>query len=118
MKRIVAILLAIILALGLAPSAASAQSGRTDDTPFAERYPQAIEIWESIERVEQTQMSKRSVDLHEAAKAAYAIVEASDTTAPGTLSGTARRFSGARSTARRAAITPASVHACARARPA
>lgn len=85
MKRIVAILLAIILALGLAPSAASAQSGRTDDTPFAERYPQAIEIWESIERIEQTQMSKRSVDLHEAAKAAYAIVEASDTTAPGTL---------------------------------
>ena len=84
MKRVLALLLVIVLSIGLLPSSASAQGGGIDDTPYETRYPQAIEIWETIERAE-TETVSRSGSFSDAAAAAYAIVEASASTAPGSL---------------------------------
>ena len=83
MRRIAAVLLAIVLMLGFVPMRTLAQS-EDADVPFAARHPQATEIWASIEQAEQ-QLQRRSSDRSEAVKAIYAIVEASDTTEPGSL---------------------------------
>ena len=85
MKRILAVLLAIALSIGLAPSLASAQGGTLDDTPFEVRYPHAIDIWKTIERTENDMIAKQGASFVDAARAAYAIVEASETTEPGSL---------------------------------
>ena len=85
MKRILALLLVIVLSIGLVPSTANAQGGRIDDTPFEKRYPQAIEIWNEIEQVENEQIEVQGASYTDAAEAAYAIVEASDLTMPGSI---------------------------------
>ncbi len=84
MRRIIAVLLALVLTVGFVPTLASAQSG-DGDAAFAERYPQAVEIWKSIEQAENEQIAKRSGSFSEAAKKAYALVEASESTEPGSL---------------------------------
>ena len=78
MKRILAVLLVIVLSVALVPSTASAQGGRIDDTPYEKRYPQAIEIWNEIEQIENEQIEVQGASYTDAAEAAYAIVEASD----------------------------------------
>ena len=85
MKRILAFLLVIVLSVCLVPTVASAQGGKIDDVPYETRHPQAIDIWKTIEQIEEETVAKRKADFSEAAKAAYAIVEASETTEPGSL---------------------------------
>ena len=52
MKRLIAILLAVVLSIGLLPSFAAAQGGGNDETPYELRHPKAIEVWKTIERAE------------------------------------------------------------------
>ena len=85
MKRILALLLAIVLSIGLLPSFASAQSGENEDVPLSVRFPQTNEIWKAIEQTEGERIEKHGETCAEAAKAAYALVEASDSTEPGSL---------------------------------
>ena len=85
MKRIVTFLLVIALSVGLIPSVTHAEGKQTDETPFEVRYPQAIDVWEKIEQIEDQTAAKKNATIADAAKAAYAIVEASETTLPGSL---------------------------------
>ncbi len=85
MKRIVTFLLVIALSVGLIPSVTHAEGKQTDETPFEVRHPQAIDVWEKIEQIEDQTAAKKNATIADAAKAAYAIVEASETTLPGSL---------------------------------
>lgn len=84
MKRFLAVLLIAVLSIGLVPNTAAAGSDRADIS-FEERHPQAIEIWQEIERTEGEQLAKKGSSLSNAAKAAYEIVAASDTTEPDSI---------------------------------
>ena len=85
MKRIVTFLLVIALSVGLIPSVTHAEGKQTDETPFEVRHPQAIDVWEKIEQIEDQTAAKKNATIADAAKAAYAIVEASETTLPGSI---------------------------------
>lgn len=84
MKRLIAILLAVVLSIGLLPSFAAAQGGGNDETPYELRHPKAIEVWKTIERAETEAVAEKG-SYSDAAEAAYAIVAASDTTEAGSL---------------------------------
>ncbi len=85
MKRILALLTAIVLTIGLVTAVASAEGGETEDVPFETRHPQAIEIWKTIEQVEREQITKSGASYAEAAEAIYAVVTASPLTKPGSI---------------------------------
>lgn len=84
-KRFLAVLLTVVLSVALVPAQAFAQSTEREELAYEVRHPQAIEVWTQIEQAERSEIAKKSGSFTKAAQAAYAIVEASETTLEGSL---------------------------------